>query len=136
MHRIRTLKFLSLLVVSVSALACEEGVVLSEHLQVDDAATYYVVDIQRAHGDNLVATVRRSFGGPWLPGQTVTIQFEQQGLADAGCVLDANAGETWLLKARSSGGALRVSPFDSRNLPEKHERFSTYVADVEAAAAP
>ena len=132
----RSLKLLSLFFVPVSALACEQGVVLSEHLQVDDASAYYVVEVQRAHGDNLVATVRRSFGGPWLPGQTVTIQFEQQGLADAGCSLDAKTGETWLLKARSSGGALRVSPFDSRNLPESHERFSTYVADVEAAAAP
>lgn len=131
----RLLKLLSLLFVPVSALACEQSVVLSEHLQVDDAADYYVVEVQRAHGDNLVATVRGSFGGSWLVGQTVTIQFEQQGLADTRCVLDANAGETWLLKVRSSGGALRVSPYDSRNVPENHERFSTYVSDVEAAAS-
>lgn len=131
----RLLYLLSLPFIPVAALACEQSVVLSEHLQVDDAAAYYVVEIQRAHGDNLVATVRRNFGGPWLVGQTVMIQFEQQGLADSGCALDANVGETWLLKARSSGGALRVSPYDSRNVPVNHERFSTYVSDVEAAAA-
>ncbi|HEY0963562.1 MAG TPA: hypothetical protein VGE56_00265 [Rhodocyclaceae bacterium] len=125
-----------LLAAPASALACEQRAVLPEHLQVDDAAHFYVVAIRRAHGANLVATVQRSFGGAWSPGQTVTIQFEQQGLPDAVCELEARGGETWLLNLRPVGGALRVSPFDSRNVPHNHERFATWVRDIEAAVSP
>lgn len=131
----RVAVFVSLLGAAVRAFACEQGAVLAEHLEVDDAGSYYVVNVQRAHGDNLIATIVRSFGGAWLPGQTVTIQIAQLGLAAAVCPLDAREGETWLLKTRSAGGALQISPFDIHNLRADHERFATYVRDIEAAAA-
>lgn len=126
---------LSLLGCTAPALGCEEGVVLSERLQVDNPADFYLVEIQRAHGDNLVGTVLRSFGGVLAPGRTLSIQFTQSGIADSDCAVEFSAGQRYLLKGRLSGGALQVSRYNSHNIPEQHERFASYLRDIEAATA-
>ena len=100
-----------------------------------DPADYYLVEIRRAHGANLVGTIRRAFGGQLAPGRTVLIQLVEEGLADAGCALEFAAGESWLLHASVAGSALRVSRFNSHNVPSGHERFAGYLDDIEKAAA-
>lgn len=125
------LKLMLLFVAPLPALACEEGVV-SEHLAVDDAANYYLVEIKRSHGDNLIGTVNRSFGAVLAPGQTLSIQFVETALADAVCPMEFSVGQTYLLRARVAGGALQISRFNSHNVPADHARFQTYVADIEA----
>jgi hypothetical protein len=123
---------LALLLAAPAAFACEEEVVYSEHLAVDSAANYYLVAIKRAHGDNLIGTIERSFGDVLAPGQTLSIQFAESGLADAVCPMDFSAGQTYLLRAHPAGGALQISRFNSHNIPADHERFQTYVHDIEA----
>jgi hypothetical protein len=125
-----------LLAVPLSAPACEQEVVLSEHLNVDRASSYYLVEIRRAHGDNLVGTIQRSFVGGLPAGRTVSIQFAQNELADAICPMDFVVGQSYLLKAQARGGALQTSRFNSHNVPAEHERFGTYVQDIESAFTP
>ena len=124
-----------LLAMPCEAFACEQTVVLSERLQVDDPGAYYLVRIQRAHGDNLVGTITRSFGGTVAAGQTVSIQSTQDALADATCALEFSSGKTYLLKTQVRGGALQISRYNSHNVAADHERFATYVRDIETAAA-
>jgi len=133
-QRLLTLTALLLLASSFPILACEQEVVFSEHLKVDSASNYFLVDIQRAHGDNLVGTISRSFGGALVSGQTVSIQLTAQNeLADAICAMEFAVGQTYLLKARVTGGAFQISRFNSHNIPADHERFQTYVQDIESA---
>src|SRR5262245_45937300 len=92
----RTLKLALLLIIApLRTLACEPGVV-SEHLTVDDVADYYLVEVKRAHGDNLIGTINRSFGGVLAPGQTLSIQFVENELADSVCPLEFSVGQTYL----------------------------------------
>ena len=133
MPQIRLLMSALLAAISLRGFACEQEVVYSEHLNVDSAGNYYLVEIKRAHGDNLVGTVERSFGSGLSRGQTVSIQFVQSELADAVCAMEFAVGQTYLLKARLLGGALQISRYNSHNIAEDHERFSTYVRDIESA---
>jgi hypothetical protein len=127
----RYLHAFALSVIACPALACEVGVV-SEHLAVDAAADYYLVAIKRAHGDNLIGTVERSFGGVLAAGQTLSIQFVENELADSVCPVEFSAGQTYLLKARVAGGALQISRFNIHNIPTDHARFQTYIEDIES----
>ena len=115
--------------------ACEEEVVYAEHLTVDSTDNYYLVAIKRAHGDNLVGTIERAFGGTLAAGQTLSIQFNETALVDAACAMEFTVGKTYLLRARPVGGALQISRFDSNNIPADHARFATYVRDIEATPA-
>jgi hypothetical protein len=126
-----TLKLALVLIAPLPAFACEPGVV-SEHLAVDDAANYFLVEVKRAHGDNLVGTVNRSFGEVFAPGHTLSIQFVEDELAGAVCPLEFTVGHTYLLKARVAGGALQISRFNSHNIPADHARFQIYISDIEA----
>lgn len=119
-----------LLALPLAASACEPMVV-PEHLGVDSASNYYLVEIKRAHGANLVGTVNRSFGGTVSAGQTVSIQSAEHELAHAICPLDFAVGQTYLLRARYRGGALEISRFNGLNIPADHERFATWVQDLE-----
>lgn len=127
-----------LIVTAHSAVACEQAVVFSEHLIVSDARDYYLVEIRRAHGDNMVGTIARPFGGALSSGETVSIQFTQSHdeLADAVCPMQFNVGQTYLLKAGTQGGALQISRFNSHNVADDHERFQVYVHDIIAAQEP
>ncbi len=125
------LKLALLFIAPLRAFACEPGVV-SEHLAVDDAANYFLVEVKRAHGANLVGTVNRSFGEVLAPGHTLSIQFVENELPGAVCAMEFSVGQTYLLKARVAGGALQISRFNSHNVPADHARFQTYVEDIEA----
>ena len=133
MPQIRLLMSALLAAISLRGFACEQEVVYSEHLNVDSAGNYYLVEIKRAHGDNLVGTVERSFGSGLSRGQTVSIQFVQSELADAVCAMEFAVGQTYLLRARLRGGALQISRYNSHNIAEDHERFGTSVRDIESA---
>jgi hypothetical protein len=121
-----------LLSTPAAVFACEEEIVYSEHLAVDSVDNYYLVTIKRAHGDNLIGTIERSFGGVLAPGQTLSIQFAEAGLPEAVCPMEFSVGKTYLLRARPAGGALQISRFNSHNIQAGHERFQTYVHDIEA----
>jgi hypothetical protein len=126
------LKLALLFFVPLPVFACEAGVV-SEHLAVANVADFYLVEIKRAHGDNLIGTVERSFGDLLAPGQTLSIQFVETDLPGAVCPMEFSVGQTYVLKARLVGGALQISRFNSHNIPADHARFATYLQDIEAA---
>jgi len=120
--------------VSLPALACKELVRFPEHLTVSTEAersSYFVVVVQRAASDGFAVLVKQSFGGPLAPGTAATIQFTQAEEPHAVCPIDVRPGETYLFRGAVHGASIEVSRYNWLNVPATHERFATYVRDLQ-----
>ena len=138
--RFRTSLAVSALIALVAApvFACRMLVQFPEHLtgvSPDWPDAYRVVTISESHADRIVGRIAMNIGSDAVKGQMITFYFRPDEEAHAVCATPFEIGKTYLVHSTVEGQRREISRFNWKNVPESHEKFSTYVRDLKTASA-
>ena len=114
--------------------ACKVLVRFPDHLDFNRevSSRSYVVEIIAHHDKGYVGRVKQSFGGVFEVDKPVVVRFVENEEAHAICPITIAPGSTYLLIGAQPDTDLVISKFNWLNVPSTHERFSTYVHDLES----
>lgn len=138
--RLRTSRALVVLLTlaATPAFACKQLARFPEHLAGTSSNwldAYRVVEIVEAREDRIVGRIAISFGGGVEKGQVITFYFLRDEEAHAICQTPFEVGETYLVFSTVEGHRREISRFNWMNVSGKHEKFRTYVEDLQRASA-
>jgi hypothetical protein len=120
------------------AFACRELVKFNAHLTGDTpewTRFYHVITILDVRSDRLVGRIDKTFGDRSLVGRTVDLPFLPDEEPHAVCPVPYTVGTMFLVYSSNPVPPFTISRFNGYNIPQTHEKFPTYVNDLEEASA-
>jgi hypothetical protein len=126
-----------LTLLSAPVFACKQLVQFPEHLTGNSANwsdAYRVVEIDQAYDDRIVGHIANNLGAEPIEKKVVFFYLPNEE-AHAICETRFNIGETYLVFSTTRGHRREISRFNWMNVPKSHERFETYVEDLQRASA-
>jgi hypothetical protein len=138
MRRLKLHAPILLLFAAAPSFACRELVQFAAHLTGDSPEWmrfFHVVTILDVRSDRLVGRIDNTFGDRSFLGSTVDLPFISDEEPHAVCPVRYTVGTTFLVYSSNSVPPFTISRFNGYNIPQTHEKFATYVNDLEQASA-